>query len=1170
MHSIIKYIFCLWRVIFKVSALGLLLALFLFGWAKGYGQCTNHFTLKTNHICNGIDTLTVSTFDTLSQIQWFTSTTLDTTVHSVVIPSVLDVKTVAGGNGKGMRLNQFDNPYAIFIDQFGNLFVVDQNNNRILKFPPGSTSLTNGVVVAGSNTNGGSEPSELDVPMSVYVDAAGYIYVADFVNGRIQRFPPNSNSRTAAVTVAKNGIDGPSYVAMDAAGNLFVADEAGEDIVKYPPNSNAGTKCDTLGTGMGYVISLYVATNGDLYAALGDYSCVIKFPAGSKVATLVAGGNGNGNALNQLPGPTACYVDPAGYLYVMDGITCLTLKFPPNSNGSSYGTIVAGGNGVRGGSQPNSLLDPTSMFLDNAGNIYVTDDGNNRVQEYFKNGPTTTFIDSVYLIADPGPPQPGNYFAVVTNNKGCSDTTNTITILPTHLPSIGINSNALDPNLCGSFTEPLRFTASIANGGSNPIFQWHLNGNIVGSNSPTYSGIFSNKDVIDCILTSNVSCVTIPSVRSSDFIVHFHTPPSATLSLRGGTCIGKDTLSVNPDIYGISSINWMNAQNVDTVFVSHQVLDTGIASIGITVAGGNGAGNSDNQLHEPSSVCADDGGNLYVADTRNNRVLFFPKGSNSFTNGVVVAGGNGNGINADQLSAPTAVFVDAQQYLYVADANNYRIQKFAPGSTSLSNGVTVAGGNGLGSALNQFADPVSVGVDGLGNIYACDQLNNRILKFPPNSNSQTYGSVIANVANAFSMFVTSAGSVYVSDFQNNQVLLFPPGKVVENGNPGSTSTPFVPYGLFVDNQGNIFIADGRNDQVLEYTPGSSKGTVVAGGNGRGSANNQLNEPYSIYIDDSSNLFIADFGNNRIQKYKHFITVIDTVFNLKTPGAYYAVLTDTAGCTFNTDTIIVSNPVIPTVRITTPDTTICYGSPVTFSASLSDSTRPLTFLWKLNNDSVGTNSPKYLTDSIATGDSVLCIISNTDGCAAADTSNAIVLTVNPIPILGPASAITIPFGASTVLSIPVQGSVSSYSWSPNYYLSGYDAVSPIASPHRSTTYYLTVVSATDGCPTTDSIIVDVTAKIFIPNAFTPNGDGKNDIFYVMGGMPGDIIKEFAIFDRWGSKIFQNRNGIPNYTNYGWDGTIKGSPAPIGSYVYFVTIKSVSGEEAIYKGTITLIR
>ncbi len=756
-----------------MSALFFLFLIFLLSDIESNAQCKGHFTLKTSHICNGDDTLWVSSLDTLSQIEWISTTSRDTVVNAVTIPSVLDVKIVAGGNGEGTGLNQLNNPSAIFIDQSGNLFVVDQNNNRVLKFPPGSTSLTDGVVVAGSNTNGGSGPSELNYPMSVFVDAAGNIYVADFVNGRVQKFPPNSTSTTPGITVAQYGLEGPSYVALDASGNMFVADEASEDIVKYPPNSTSTTKGDTLATSLGYVISLYVSTNGDLYAALSDFSCVIKFPAGSSTATVVAGGTGNGNSLNQLPGPTACYVDASGYLYVLDGVTCITLKFPPNSTSGTYGTIVSGGNGVRGGSLPNAMLDPTSLFLDNAGNIYVCDDGNNRVVEYFKDGPRTSFIDSVYLLANPGPPLPGTYYAVVTNSDGCTDTSNSIVILPTHLPGISINSNAANSNLCGGFTEPFTFTAAITNGGTDPIYQWNLNGKIVGSNSPSYSNTFTNGDNLYCVLTSNVSCPITPVATSSDFIVHFHTPPVATLSL-AGICIGKDSLIINPDVHAISSVNWINGANIDTIYNSYQVLDTGIASIGITVAGGNGRGNADNQLYEPSSVCVDANGNIYVADTRNNRVMKFAKGSNSFTNGVVVAGDNGNGNNADQLSAPSSVCVDASGNLYVADANNYRIQKFLPGSTSLSLGVTVAGGNGQGSNANQLGNFIQVCVDGSGNIYVCDELNNRILEFPPNSTSQTYGSPVVNISDPISMFVTASGAIYVSDFEDHEVLLFGP------------------------------------------------------------------------------------------------------------------------------------------------------------------------------------------------------------------------------------------------------------------------------------------------------------------------------------------------------------------------------------------------------------
>src|SRR5437870_2902852 len=80
-------------------------------------------------------------------------------------------------------------------------------------------------------------------------------------------------------------------------------------------------------------------------------------------------------------------------------------------------------------------------------------------------------------------------------------------------------------------------------------------------------------------------------------------------------------------------------------------------------------------------------------------------------NGITVAGGNGYGSAANQLNGPNGVFVDAGGNIFVADAGNHRIQKWAPGATQ---GITVAGGNGVGSAANQFNNPAGLFVDARG------------------------------------------------------------------------------------------------------------------------------------------------------------------------------------------------------------------------------------------------------------------------------------------------------------------------------------------------------------------------------------------------------------------------------------------------------------------------
>jgi DNA-binding beta-propeller fold protein YncE len=163
-----------------------------------------------------------------------------------------------------------------------------------------------------------------------------------------------------------------------------------------------------------------------------------------------------------------------------------------------------------------------------------------------------------------------------------------------------------------------------------------------------------------------------------------------------------------------------------------------ITTPGVTVAGGNGAGSAANQLNEPGNgnspagVSVDSSGDVYVVDNGNNRVQEWAPGA---TAGVTVAGGNGAGSAANQLSFPGGIFVDSSGNLYVADTGyaifppqNNRVQEWTPGATS---GVTVAGGNGAGSAADQLSYPTDVFVDGAGNIYVEDSGNNRVQKFAP-------------------------------------------------------------------------------------------------------------------------------------------------------------------------------------------------------------------------------------------------------------------------------------------------------------------------------------------------------------------------------------------------------------------------------------------------------
>jgi gliding motility-associated-like protein len=150
----------------------------------------------------------------------------------------------------------------------------------------------------------------------------------------------------------------------------------------------------------------------------------------------------------------------------------------------------------------------------------------------------------------------------------------------------------------------------------------------------------------------------------------------------------------------------------------------------------------------------------------------------------------------------------------------------------------------------------------------------------------------------------------------------------------------------------------------------------------------------------------------------------------------------------------------------------------------------------------------------------------------------------------------------------------YVWasSPNdASMSCMDCATPVIAPVRSTTYTVTVRD-TSGCTATDNIFVklDKNRNVFIPNAFTPNGDGHNDKFLVFAGTGVVSIKNFMIYDRWGNNLYSQTDIQPNDPSVGWDGRFRGELMMSGVYVFYIEIEFADGLKFPYKGDITLIR
>lgn len=164
--------------------------------------------------------------------------------------------------------------------------------------------------------------------------------------------------------------------------------------------------------------------------------------------------------------------------------------------------------------------------------------------------------------------------------------------------------------------------------------------------------------------------------------------------------------------------------------------------------------------------------------------------------------------------------------------------------------------------------------------------------------------------------------------------------------------------------------------------------------------------------------------------------------------------------------------------------------------------------------------------------------------------------------------TIEYGDSLQIIVSANGTVT-YQWQADTTLSCDTCPAPYANPHISTTYIVTVIDA-NGCDTTliSRVNVIFNRRVYVPNLFSPNGDGNNDMFYVQGGRGVKEVKAFRVFDRWGELVYQQEGVLPNTP--GWDGTFKGKAVGQGVFAWYAEILYDDGLVELIKGDVTVVR
>ena len=192
----------------------------------------------------------------------------------------------------------------------------------------------------------------------------------------------------------------------------------------------------------------------------------------------------------------------------------------------------------------------------------------------------------------------------------------------------------------------------------------------------------------------------------------------------------------------------------------------------------------------------------------------------------------------------------------------------------------------------------------------------------------------------------------------------------------------------------------------------------------------------------------------------------------------------------------------------------------------------------------------------------------NGCEV-DTS--IYLTPAPEIIVSLGNDITVDLGDEVRLTPLVLPTLpDTYFWEGEG-LSCYDCFAPMAAPLQTTTYQLTA-STDDGCQATDELTIFVRKdyNVFIPNAFSPNGDGLNDVLTVFSGNDVAKVNAMKVFSRWGESVFQYFDFPTNDATFSWDGKHKGQQLQPGIFTWFAEVEFVDGEVKLFKGDVVLVR
>ena len=342
----------------------------------------------------------------------------------------------------------------------------------------------------------------------------------------------------------------------------------------------------------------------------------------------------------------------------------------------------------------------------------------------------------------------------------------------------------------------------------------------------------------------------------------------------------------------LSAASWTSAWGQTYIISTY-------AGNGVSGYLGDGSTVASAEFSSPEAVAIDASGNIYIADTNNNRIRKVDTSGNLTTyagNGTAGYLGDAAAATAAELNKPSGLVIDSSGNLYIADSANHVIRMVnSAGTITTYAGNNIAGYQGdngvaTGAELNT---PTSVALDTLGNLYIADSKNGLIRKVTSTGTISTLlgsGATNGRLSNPISVAVDASNNFYIADNGNKRILKYAGGiltTLAGDGNPGfsgdngpSTAAELNnPAGVAVDSSGNLYIADCNNSRVRVITPAGIITTIAGNGffnyygDGGPATSAALNFPRGVTVDSKGNIYVSDSNNHAIRLLQPVFPVI---------------------------------------------------------------------------------------------------------------------------------------------------------------------------------------------------------------------------------------------------------------------------------------------------------